>query len=103
MLIEIIAYTLITLGIFFVLSSLIGLFRFPDFYTKMHAAGVADSFGIPLCLIGLCLLQTSLISAVKVVVIIILFFLITPTSTHALIKAAWFNKLKHYKKNKNEL
>lgn len=94
MLIESCAYILISLGIFFIISSIVGVFRFPDFYTKLHAAGVADSFGIPLCLLGLALLQTSWLSALKVIVIIILFFLLSPTSTHALIKAAWTSKTK---------
>lgn len=97
MLISIIAYSLIISGIFFIISSIVGLLRFPDFYTKMHAAGIADSLGIPLVLLGLAFLQASMIDSLKVVAIIILFFLLSPTSSHALIKAAWIKKLKPYK------
>lgn len=98
MLVEIIAYILLVLGIFFIISSIVGLLRFPDFYTKMHAAGVADSFGIPLALLGLSMLQSSWIGSLKVIAIILLFFLLSPTNTHALIKAAWISKLKPYEK-----
>lgn len=88
------AYAFMCIGIFFIISSIVGLFRFPDLYTKMHAAGVSDSFGIPLCLFGLALMQTSWLSMIKIMAIIILFLLLNPTSTHALIKAAWMSKTK---------
>lgn len=86
------SWILIALGSFFIMSSVLGLFRFPDFFTKIHAAGVADSFGIPLCLLGLSLAQSSLLGAIKVLGITLLFFLLSPTSNHALIKAAWMHK-----------
>jgi multicomponent Na+:H+ antiporter subunit G len=95
---QILAYIMITIGLFFIISSIVGLFRFPDFYTKIHAASVADSFGIPLCLLGLAMLQTSLLSSLKILIIMILFFLVSPASSHALVKAAWTGKLKPYKK-----
>jgi len=98
MLIQIFAYILIVIGLFFVVSSIVGLFRFPDFYTKMHAAGVADSFGLQLCLLGFAMMQTSLISAIKIIAIMALFFVLSPTANHLLAKAAYLSKLKPYKK-----
>ncbi len=56
---EIIGYTLIAIGAFFILSSVVGLLRLPCFFTKIHAASIADSTGIPLTLLGLAMLQNS--------------------------------------------
>jgi len=35
----------IALGLFFVLAGSIGVLRFPDFYTRLHAAGMTDTLG----------------------------------------------------------
>ena len=40
-------------GVFFMLTGAIGLIRFPDFYTRMHAAGKCDTLGSLLVLTGL--------------------------------------------------
>jgi multicomponent Na+:H+ antiporter subunit G len=88
------AWFFTVLGSFFIVSSVLGLFRFPDFFTKIHAAGINDSIGIPLCLLGLSLMQTSLICSIKILAIMLLFFILGPTSNHAIIKAAWMDKQK---------
>ena len=40
---EILAYILISTGLIFFLGTTIGLLRFPDFYSRMHAAGKGDT------------------------------------------------------------
>lgn len=86
-------------GLFLILSAVIGMFRFPDFYTKCHAAGVSDSCGLLIFLLGCALLQPSLILAVKTILLIVILFIIGPVATHSLVKAAWYNNLKPYKKH----
>lgn len=81
-----IGWTLIILGLFTILSGIIGLFRFPDFYTKLHAAGVIDSCGIPLSLLGLAFLQYSFINSFKLLCAALLIFILNPASTHALVR-----------------
>ena len=44
---------LIVAGSMFVLVGGIGLIRLPDFYTRIHAAGITDTMGAWLILIGL--------------------------------------------------
>ena len=44
-------------GLFFVLVGTIGLLRFPDFYTRMHATGKCDTLGEGLMLVGLMVYQ----------------------------------------------
>jgi multicomponent Na+:H+ antiporter subunit G len=87
-----IGWPLIIMGTFFILSAIIGILRFPDFYTRLHASGVSDSLGIPVFLIGLSFLQPDFTSGLKLILLAVIIFIISPTSTHALIKAAWVSK-----------
>ena len=40
---DVLGYILISTGLVFFLGTTIGLLRFPDFYTRMHAAGKGDT------------------------------------------------------------
>jgi len=44
---------LIGAGVFFVLAGSIGVIRLPDFYSRMHAAGMTDTLGAELVIFGL--------------------------------------------------
>ena len=41
----ILAQLLVCAGIFFLFMGAVGLVRFPDFYTRMHAASKCDTLG----------------------------------------------------------
>ena len=49
---DILSWILVGLGTFFCLVGGIGLNRFPDFYTRIHANGVTDTLGAGLLLTG---------------------------------------------------
>ncbi len=87
------SWLLIIAGIFFIGFGIIALFRFPDFYTKLHAASVIECCGIPLCLIGLALIQTDYTSMFKLFTITIIIFILNPVSTHALGRASLLYKI----------
>jgi len=82
------------LGGFLCIFGGIGILRFPDFYTRMHAVGVTDTLGAGLILIALMLLSTDLLVFAKLVMILLLTLLIGPTTSHVLAKAAMDNGLK---------
>ena len=42
------SWALILAGGFFCIAGAFGILRFPDLYTRMHAAGVIDPFGVSL-------------------------------------------------------
>ena len=66
----------------------IGLFRFPDFYSRMHASGVTDSMGSAFILLGL-MLQSGWDTSLSKLILILIFILITsPTITYSLANAA---------------
>ncbi|MDT8448668.1 MAG: monovalent cation/H(+) antiporter subunit G [Wenzhouxiangellaceae bacterium] len=64
-----------------------GLIRFPDFYSRLHAAGITDTLCTFLIIVGL-LIQTGL-SLVSIKLLLILLFMIftSPTASHALARA----------------
>lgn len=85
---DIVSSILLIAGVFFGLSGSIGLFRFPDFFTRVHAASVTDSMATILIIGGL-LLQTSIDLNTAKLLFILLFLLITgPAASHALAKSA---------------
>jgi len=83
-------YGLITIGVFLLISGSLGLLRFPDIFTRLHAAGVSDSLGAPLCIIGLMVLEGFTMITLKLFLLLILLLLTSPTACHALAKAAHF-------------
>jgi multicomponent Na+:H+ antiporter subunit G len=93
MILEVISWILFSLGALFILAGSIGVVRFPDFYTRIHAAGVTDTLGTELILLAM-ILQSDAFSQVIKLVFIALFLLMTsPVATHALAHAAWVGGL----------
>ena len=67
----------------------VGVLRFPDFYTRMHAASVTDSLGALTLLVGMAFLAPSFPIVVKLALIGLFLVLTGPTSTHAMANAAY--------------
>lgn len=85
---EIVSGIFLVLGGFFVFAGAVGIFRFPDFYTRLHAAGVTDTLGAELILIGLCFQAGFTLITVKLLFVVFFVFFTSPTSTHAIANAA---------------
>lgn len=75
-------------GAAFLLIGGVGVLRLPDVFTRVHAAGLADTMGAALVLVGL-MLETGwdLITA-KLILILLFLWLTSPVSSHALAKIA---------------
>ena len=86
--VELLSWALISAGSFFVIVGAIGLYRFPDFWTRLHAASVAESAGVILLLAGIMVQAGWGLIAVKLLIIGVFLFITGPTSTHALANAA---------------
>jgi multicomponent Na+:H+ antiporter subunit G len=95
-LVEIIATIFLFAGAFFVLVASIGVVRFPDFYSRTHAAGKGDTLGIALVLIGLAIYEGGTLNTAKLVLIAIFIGIANPTATHAIARAAYKLGLKPY-------
>ena len=72
----------------------IGLLRLPDFFSRTHGAGITDTLGAALVLIGLMFQAGLTLVTVKLVMILVILWLTSPTSTHAIAKAAILSGLK---------
>ena len=85
---EIAAYLLIFAGTAFCLVGAVGVLRFPDVYSRMHAAGITDTLGALLVVLGLLLLAGFTLAGAKLLFILAFLWIASPTATHALAKAA---------------
>ena len=79
---------LVTGGLFCVLGG-VGILRFPDFYTRTHAASLTDTLGAGLMLVGMMLQGGLSITTAKLVMLLIFTLIASPTAAHALVKAAY--------------
>jgi multicomponent Na+:H+ antiporter subunit G len=65
------------------------MIRMPDLYTRSHAASLTDTFGALLILLGLGIQAGISLVTVKLAFICIFLYITSPTSAHALVKAAY--------------
>ncbi|MEX1298618.1 MAG: monovalent cation/H(+) antiporter subunit G [Desulfotignum sp.] len=82
-------------GLLFFVATTVGIIRFPDFYSRVHAAGKGDTLSTTLFLGGgiLFLLRDldggTLLTAGKLMLIVFYIFIASPTATHAIIDAGY--------------
>ena len=81
-------------GLFFVLAGTLGVLRLPDFYTRLHAAGITDTLGAELILFGLILQAGFSQMSLKLLIVGFFLFITSPTATHAVAHAAYKAGLK---------
>ncbi len=86
--VEIVSWALILSGSFFTLAGALGIYRFPDFWARLHAASVLDSAGMILLLAGMCVQSGFTLVTVKLIIIGIFLFITGPTATHSVANAA---------------
>ncbi|MEC7387604.1 MAG: monovalent cation/H(+) antiporter subunit G [Pseudomonadota bacterium] len=85
---DLISAGLLAAGSIFVLIGGFGLIRLPDFYTRLHAAGITDTLGAELILLGLMFQAGLSLVTVKLILISLFIFFTSPTATHAVANAA---------------
>lgn len=66
----------------------VGVLRFPDFYTRLHAASVTDTGAVTVMLLGMALLAPHWLVLFKLGVVWVFLFLTGPTASHAIANAA---------------
>ena len=86
----------LVVGLVFFLGTCVGVLRFPDFFTRLHAAGKGDTLSTILMLFACALYAIKTghgmdvgawLVAIKILLIINFIFIGSPTATHALIEA----------------
>ena len=71
-------------GMVFSLLACIGVFRLKFVLNRMHAAALADTCGLFFTILGLCILSGFTFMTLKLVLILIVFWLTSPVSGHLL-------------------
>ena len=81
----------LVLGAFFCLAAAVGLVRFPDVMTRMHAATKPSVFGLVLVLIGVTLSLRDVLVVCLMVLAVTLQMLTAPVSGHLVSRTAYRN------------
>ena len=85
---DLISWLCLIAGSIFCIIGGIGLLRMPNFWTRTHAAGITDTMGVGLILVGLIFQAGLTLVAVKLVMILAFLYLAGPTAGHAIFRAA---------------
>ena len=97
MLLDALSWLAIVGGIFFIVVGSIGLIRMPDIYTRLHAAGMTDTMGAGLLLIGLSFQAGLTLITVRLMMIWAFLLFTSPIGTHALARAALHGKVEPFR------
>ncbi len=83
-------------GIFFFTAGTVGLLRFPDALTRMHATTKCDTLGAGLVLVGLTFFEGgSMYLVLKVILLIIFLWVTTPAAAHYMARAVYRTREGH--------
>lgn len=75
-------------GVFFFVAGTVGLLRFPDVYTRLHALTKADNLGLGLVVLGLAVEAESVRAIVRLLLTWCLVLLANATSAHLVARTA---------------
>lgn len=89
---------LLLAGAFFYFAGTVGLLRFPDVYTRLHALTKADNVGLGLVVAALVLQAGSLTVALKLLLVWLLAILASATNCHLIARAALRDNVRPWRK-----
>ncbi len=99
MAVDIVTYVFIGIGLFFNLLGAIGLHRFPDIYTRLHAATKCTTFGSIFLVVAVMIQSISVwvtegasspqsVLTIHAFIALVCLMVTNPTSAHAIARAA---------------
>ena len=94
MIVDILSWICLVLGGLLGIIGGIGMHRFPDFYTRLHAAGTTDTLCAALFLLGLGFQAGLTLASFKLFLIFAFIFFTSPTASHSVANAAVLGGLK---------
>ncbi|MCP4692152.1 MAG: monovalent cation/H(+) antiporter subunit G [Desulfobacterales bacterium] len=103
---DIVIILLLVGGLVFFTGGSVGIIRFPDFYTRLHPAGKLDTAGHVLAMSAMALYSVhelsiqTVLTAFKIMMIVVFVFFTSPTATHAIIDAGVRAGLRPWTKGK---
>lgn len=73
-------------GVFVIISSIVGVFRFKFALNRIHSAAMTDTLGFGLIIVGLMISATTVAAVLKLLVLLIFMWLTNPVAAHMLAK-----------------
>lgn len=92
--VDIIAVLLLAVGSIFAIIGGVGIIRLPEFFSRLHGAGITDTMGAGLILAGLIVYAGFSLAAVKLLMIMFFLLVTSPSSCHALARSAMTHGVK---------
>lgn len=86
----------ILIGCFFILAAAIGVFRFPDFYVRLHASSKVVTLGGIGIFGGAALSFISVLAVQRVLLTAVFFLLTAPMAAYMIARAGYLQGLKPY-------
>jgi multicomponent Na+:H+ antiporter subunit G len=96
-LIDFLTAVLLLTGAFFFFAGTLGLLRFPDVYTRLHALTKADNVGLGLIVIGLAIQSDTLAAAGKLLLIWLLVMLAGASTANLIARGALHRGIRLWK------
>lgn len=87
---DLVTIVLVSAGAVFFLAGTVGLLRFPDSLTRLHALTKADNLGLGLVVLGLLPQVDTVGAALKLIAVWVLTQLAGATVTQLVSRAIWF-------------
>ena len=91
---------LLLAGLFFMVVSVRGVIKFPDFFSRLHAIGLGQSLGMGFCCLGLFIYQGVNITGLKILMVLFVSMIAGPIGTHIVDRVAFREGLKKEEKDK---
>lgn len=89
---KIITIVLASTGLVFMGISFFGIYKFPDFFTRLHAQGVGDTLGALLILLAMIVATGFKLISIKIFLIFLVIMLTNPIGTNMIMIAAIHNR-----------
>lgn len=92
MMVNFIVAILALAGLVFMAISFLGIVRFPDFFTRLHAQGVGDTLGALLLILAMMVATGFKLISLKIFLLFFIIMLTNPLGTNLMMIAAIHNK-----------
>lgn len=88
LMLDLLSWCSFAIGGFLLITGGVGVLRLPDFFSRVHAAGITETLATPLILLGLILQVGVSLAAAKLLLIMVFVVATSPSATHAMASAA---------------
>ena len=76
-------------GLFLCITTTVGMFRFPDFYSRCHASGNSETMGLLLTCVGFIIYAGFNVLSIKIIILFLFVCACNPVGSHVLTRAAY--------------